>query len=58
MAIVVLVLWLFTAGAGFYLLITSSLGRTRPTGLAGPAGLAPQSATVAQPAPVAQPEFT
>jgi len=55
MAIVVLVLWLFTAGAGFYLLITSSLGRTRPTGLAGPAGLAPQSATVAQPAPVAQP---
>jgi len=31
MAIVVLVLWLFTAGAGFYLLITSSLGRARKT---------------------------
>lgn len=30
MAIVVLVLWMFTAGAGFYLLITSSLGRARP----------------------------
>lgn len=30
MAIVVLVLWVFTAGAGFYLLITSSLGRARP----------------------------
>jgi hypothetical protein len=32
MAIVVLVLWLFTAGAGFYLLFTSSLGSPRPTG--------------------------
>ena len=30
MAIVVLVLWLFTAGAGFYLLVTSNLGRARP----------------------------
>ena len=30
MAIVVLVLWLFTAGAGFYLLVTSNLGRVRP----------------------------
>jgi hypothetical protein len=30
MAIVVLVLWLFTAGAGFYLLVTSNLGRSRP----------------------------
>ncbi|HEY1319036.1 MAG TPA: hypothetical protein VGF32_02265 [Streptosporangiaceae bacterium] len=29
MAIVVLVLWLFTAGAGFYLLATSNLGRAR-----------------------------
>ncbi len=29
MAIVVLVLWLFTAGAGFYMLITSSLGLAR-----------------------------
>jgi hypothetical protein len=30
MAIVVLVLWAFTAGAGFCLLLTSSLGRARP----------------------------
>ena len=30
MAIVVLVLWLFTAGAGFYLLVTSNLSRARP----------------------------
>jgi len=30
MAIVVLVLWLFTAGAGLYLLVTSNLGRARP----------------------------
>jgi hypothetical protein len=29
MAIVVLVLWLLTAGAGFYVLATSSLGRAR-----------------------------
>jgi hypothetical protein len=42
MAIVVLVLWLFTAGAGFYLLLTSSLGRTRP------------AAPAAQPTPVTQ----
>jgi hypothetical protein len=41
MAIVVLVLWLFTAGAGFYLLVTSSLGRARP------AGPVPQPATAA-----------
>jgi hypothetical protein len=31
MAIAVLVLWLFTASAGFYLLVTSNLGRARPT---------------------------
>jgi hypothetical protein len=30
MAIVVLVLWMFTAGAGFYLLVASNLGRARP----------------------------
>ena len=41
MAIVVLVLWLFTAGAGFYLLVTSNLGRARPARAA--------------PAPVSQP---
>jgi len=36
MAIVVLVLWLFTAGAGFYLLLTSNLGRARPAAPAAP----------------------
>jgi hypothetical protein len=30
MAIAVLVLWMLTAGAGFYLLVTSNLGRARP----------------------------
>jgi len=43
MAIVALVLWLFTAGAGFYLLVTSNLGRARPAA-AGPAA---ESATAA-----------
>jgi hypothetical protein len=52
MAIVVLVLWLFTAGAGFYLLLTSSLGRARPT---GPAHSSPQPAPVGPPAAMAQP---
>ena len=49
MAIVVLVLWLFTAGAGFYLLVTSNLGRARPaatTSAAGPATAPAESATV------------
>src|SRR5690242_268285 len=52
MAIVVLVLWLFTAGAGFYLLMTSNLGRARPaatTPTAEPASAEPalaESATV------------
>ena len=46
MAIVVLVLWLFTAGAGFYLLATSNLGRARP---AKPAA----AASVGQPAAAA-----
>ena len=41
MAIVVLVFWLFTAGAGFYLLVTSSLGRARHTQPAAPADPAP-----------------
>ena len=48
MAIVVLVLWLFTAGAGFSLLATSNLGRTRPAA-AAPAA-APATASVATPA--------
>ena len=50
MAIVVLVLWLFTASAGFYLLVTSNLGRARPaatTPAAEPATAPAESATVA-----------
>ena len=60
MAIVVLVLWLFTAGAGFYLLVTSNLGRARsaaPTQAAAlaaaPAGSAIASAATATPASAA-----
>ena len=57
MAIVVLALWLFTAGAGFYLLVTSNLGRARPAAT-GPAAepaaaapaTAPATASVATPA--------
>jgi hypothetical protein len=45
MAIVVLVLWLFTAGAGFYLLVTSSLGHGR---LARAVGPTPQQAPLTQ----------
>ena len=66
MAIVVLVLWLFTAGAGFYLLVTSNLGRARTaatTPAAQPATAPAESATVAaaaagsasQPAPEVPP---
>ena len=54
MAIVVLVLWLFTAGAGFYLLVTSNLGRARPaatTPAAEPATAPAESATVPAAAP-------
>ena len=62
MAIVVLVFWLFTAGAGFYLLVTSNLGRARPAADA-PAATAsaaePATASVAtqaaSPAPTASP---
>ena len=50
MAIVVLVLWLFTAGAGFYLLVTSNLGRARPAAT-GPAA----EPAAAAPAPQATP---
>lgn len=50
MAIVALVLWAFTAGAGFYLLVTSNLARARPP---APAPLA-ESAPLAEPVPVAQ----
>jgi hypothetical protein len=67
MAITVLVFWLFTAGAGFYLLVTSGLGRTRPatpaettapTEPADPAPLtrgAPAAARSAAPATPAEP---
>jgi len=66
MAIVVLVLWLFTASAGFYLLVTSNLGRARPaatTPAAEPAPAPAEPATVpaaaagsaAQPAPEVPP---
>ena len=53
MAIVVLVLWLFTAGAGFRLLLTSSLGRARP---AGPPARSPQPAPAPQPAGLSRPQ--
>jgi hypothetical protein len=65
MAIVVLVLWAFTAGAGTYLLVTSSLGRagtpdpeaaapaTQPAAAAATQPAATQPATAA--APAAQP---
>lgn len=56
MAIVVLVIWLFTAGVGFYLLVTSNLGRARPaatTQAAGPATAPAESATVPATAPTA-----
>ena len=53
MAIVVLVLWLFTAGAGVYLLVTSNLGRARPTpappATAPPAAAPPATVSVAAP---------
>jgi hypothetical protein len=58
MAIVVLVLWLFTAGAGFYLLATSSLGRTRSAASAAsapPPAPVTQSVAVSQSAAVTQP---
>ena len=48
MAIVVLALWLFTAGAGFSLLATSNLGRNRPAATAPAA--TPATASVAPPA--------
>ena len=54
MAIVVLVLWLFTAGAGFYLLVTSNLSRARPAATipaAEPATAPAESATVSATAP-------
>jgi hypothetical protein len=54
MAIVVLVLWLFTAGAGFYLLVTSNLGRARPAANV-PAANAPAATAPAATAPATEP---
>ena len=62
MAIVVLVLWLFTAGAGFSLLVTSNLSRARLTppaqaeepATASVAASAPQAASAVQAASAAQ----
>jgi hypothetical protein len=56
MAIVVLVLWAFTAGAGFYLLVTSSLGRAGTPDSEAAAPATQPAAPAAQPAaPAAQP---
>jgi len=55
MAIVVLVLWLFTAGAGLYLLVTSNLGRARPaaTAQAAEPATAPAGSAIASAAATA-----
>ena len=53
MAIVVLALWMFTAGAGFYLLVTSNLGRARSAATTSAAK--PATASVAAPAAPAAP---
>jgi hypothetical protein len=44
MRIVVLLLWMFTAGAGFYLLVTSSLGRARSAATPSPQRVAASAA--------------
>jgi len=54
MAIVVLVLWLLTVGAGFYLLVTSNLGRARPAA-ASPAAEPAATASAAVHASAAPP---
>jgi hypothetical protein len=56
MAIVVLVLWMFTAGAGFYLLVTSNLGRSRPA-VPEPAAAQPASVTQAAAAQLSRREM-
>ena len=53
MAIVVLVFWLFTAGAGFYLLVTSNLGRARPAASAPAATASAAERATASVAPAA-----
>ena len=54
MAIVVLVLWLFTAGAGFYLLVTSNLSRARPAATGPAATTSAGEPATASVAPAAQ----
>jgi hypothetical protein len=49
MAVAVLVLWLFTAGAGFYLLVTSNLRRGHP------AAAGPSAPPAMEPAPEPEP---
>jgi hypothetical protein len=50
MAILVLVLWLFTVGAGFYLLVTSNLGRSRAVPSVAATAAAETHITAAAPA--------
>src|SRR5689334_14724380 len=54
MAVVVLVLWLFTAGAGFTLLVNSNLGRSRPQSASSPHLAAVTSAAAEAPAAAAE----
>jgi hypothetical protein len=53
MAVLVLVLWLFTAGAGFSTLLTSNLGRSRPAAEVSLPGDRAPAASAAAAAPVA-----
>ena len=54
MAVLVLVLWLFTAGAGFSTLLSSNLGRSRPAAeVPLPSDRAPATATATAAAPAA-----
>jgi len=55
MAIVALVLWAFTAAAGFYLLVTSNLARTRSAASAGVAPARYAQATASQATAAAAP---
>jgi hypothetical protein len=54
MAVAVLVLWLFTAGAGFYLLVTSNLRRGHPAAAGPSAPPAPKPSPEPAPAPAAR----
>jgi hypothetical protein len=56
MRIVVLLLWMFTAGAGFYLLVTSSLGRARSAATPSPQRVAASAAATSSAARSSQRE--